>query len=94
VFSSYIIPIATAETGEVIGTHAAIKLIVEPQTDPIELEPLQLVTSETVLIIYGKSSSFGNTATRAFSANLPCQTSLLPTHLIILTSHTEYGGKL
>ncbi|MBT3729020.1 hypothetical protein HOG27_02920 [bacterium] len=66
----------------------------EPQTEAIELEPLQLVTSETVLIIYGKSSSEGNTGSSAFSANLPCHTSLLPTHLIILTSHTEYGGKL
>jgi hypothetical protein len=68
--------------------------MVEPQTDAIELDPLQLVTSETVLIIYGKSSKLGKTGSKALSANLPCHTSLLPTHLIILTSHTEYGGKL
>jgi hypothetical protein len=85
---------ATAETGESNGTQACIKLIVDPQTDAIELEPLHVVTSDTVLIVYGKSEIFGRTGSNALSANLPCPISLLPVPRIIRTSQTEYGGKL
>jgi hypothetical protein len=85
---------ATAETGLFIGTHAFIRLIVEPQTDAIELDPLQVVTSETVRIIYGNSSSLGSTGSSALSASRPCPTSLRPTPRIMRTSPTEYGGKL
>jgi len=92
--SSYIIPIATAETGLLIGTHAFIRLIVEPHTDAIELDPLQVVTSDTVRIIYGNSASLGRTGSSALSASRPCPISLRPVPRIILTSHTEYGGKL
>jgi len=52
------------------------------------------VISDTTLTIYGKSSGLGRTGTNALSANAPCPISLLPTHLNILTSPTEYGGKL
>ncbi len=71
-----------------------MRLIVDPHTDAIELDPLQVVTSDTVLIIYGKSASDGSTGSSALSASLPCPTSLLPTPRIMRTSHTEYGGKL
>jgi hypothetical protein len=77
-----------------IGTHAFIKLIVEPQIDAIELEPLQVVISLTTLITYGNSSSLGSTGNNALSAKAPCPISLLPTHLNGFTSPTENGGKL
>jgi len=54
-----------------MGTHACIRLIVEPQTEAIELEPLQVIISLTTLIVYGKSSSLGKTGTNALSANAP-----------------------
>ncbi len=47
VASSKTIPIATPETGAVIGTPASMRASVDPQTEPIELEPLQVWTSET-----------------------------------------------
>ena len=71
-----------------------MRLIVEPQIEAIELEPLHVVISDTTRIIYGNFSSLGSTGISAFSASFPCHTSLRPTHLIIRTSHTEYGGKL
>ena len=77
-----------------MGTPASISESVEPHTEAIELEPLQVVISETTLIVYGKSDNSGKTAIKALSANAQCPISLLPTHLIILTSQTEYGGKL
>jgi hypothetical protein len=54
-----------------IGTHAFIRLIVEPQTEAIEDEPLQVIVSETTLITYGNSSSEGIIFSSALSANLP-----------------------
>jgi hypothetical protein len=81
-------------TGDIIGTPACIKERVLQQTAAIELDQLQVIVSETTLIIYGKSISFGKTASNAFSASFPCHMSLLDTHLSILTSHTENGGKL
>ncbi len=44
-------PIAIPETGAVIGTPASISASVEPQTEPIELEPLDSRTSETMRIV-------------------------------------------
>ena len=92
--SSNIIHIATQLTMFLIGTQASIIDIEEPHIEAIELEPLQVVISETILMKYGNSSSDGRTGSRAFSASLPCPISLLPGHLIILTSPTEKGGKL
>jgi hypothetical protein len=54
-----------------IGTHAFIKLRVEPQIEAIELEPLQVVISDTTLITYGNSSSLGITGRSALSARAP-----------------------
>ena len=71
-----------------------MRLMVEPQIEAIELEPLHVVISDTTRIIYGKSSALGSTGMRAFSASFPCHTSLRPTHRIIRTSPTLYGGKL
>ena len=77
-----------------IGTPASIRDMLEPHTEAIELEPLQVVISDTQRMKYGNSSRFGNTGSSAFSANLPCQISLLEGHLIGFTSPTENGGKL
>jgi hypothetical protein len=71
VFSSKIIHIATHATGALIGTQACIRLIVEPQILAIEDEPLQVVISETTLIVYGNSSTLGKTGINALSANAP-----------------------
>ena len=48
--SSLIRPIAAPLTGLVMGTPASIRARVEPQTDPIEVEPLEDKTSETTRI--------------------------------------------
>ena len=44
-------PIAIPDTGLVIGTPASISDNVLPLTEAIEVEPLELVTSETTLIV-------------------------------------------
>jgi len=44
-------PIAIPLTGALIGTHASIKERVEAQTDAIEVEPFELKTSDTTLIV-------------------------------------------
>ena len=46
-------PIAIPETGAAIGTPASMSASVEPQTEPIELEPLDSSTSDTMRIVYG-----------------------------------------
>ena len=54
-------PIAMPETGAVIGTPASISARVEPQTEPIDDEPFDSSVSETMRIVYGKSSVGGMT---------------------------------
>ncbi|EKD62329.1 MAG: hypothetical protein ACD_52C00218G0002 [uncultured bacterium] len=44
-------PIAIPETGLVNGTPASIKESVEAQTEAIDVEPLELITSETTRIV-------------------------------------------
>ena len=44
------------ETGALIGTPASISASVEPQTEPIDDEPFDSSVSETIRIVYGKSS--------------------------------------
>ena len=75
---SMISPIAIPETGALIGTPASISAKVDAHVDAIEVEPLELVTSETSLIAYGKSEIPGSTGSSAFSANAPCPISRLP----------------
>ena len=54
-------PMAIPETGALIGTPASMSASVEPQTEPMEDEPLDSSTSDTMRIVYGKSSSSGMT---------------------------------
>ena len=54
-----------------IGTPASINDNEVPQTDAIELDPLDSVISETTLIVYPKSATSGNTALIAIKAVLP-----------------------
>lgn len=68
--------------------------IVDPQTEAMDDDPLQVVVSETTRIIYGKSTADGSTGSRAFSASRPCPTSRRPTQRSGFTSPTENGGKL
>ena len=44
------------ETGALIGTPASISASVEPHTEPIDEEPFDSSVSETMRIVYGKSS--------------------------------------
>ena len=87
-------PIAIPAAGLFIGTPASNNANVEPQTDACEVEPLELKTSDTNLIVYGNSSSDGINGSRALSANAPWPISLLPGPLNGLTSPTLYPGKL
>ena len=64
-------PMAIPATGALIGTPASIRASVDPQTEAIDDEPLDSKMSETTRIVYGKSSTFGTTATRARSASAP-----------------------
>ena len=64
-------PIAIPATGALIGTPAAIKDIVPAQIDACELEPFDSKTSATVRIVYGNSSSLGNTCDKARSPKAP-----------------------
>jgi len=77
-----------------IGTQASINASVEPQTDPILVDPPDPRHSLTTLIEYGNSSLLGIIFSSAFSASLPCQISLLPVPLIAFASPVENGGKL
>gem|GEM_PF-1240777 len=82
-------PIAIPLTGFFIGTQASIRERQAAHTAPIEVEPLQLIISDTTLIVYGNSSLLGNIGSIVFSANLPCPISLLDCHLYILASLVE-----
>ena len=81
-------------TGAFSGTPAASSDIVDAQTEPIEVEPLEPSASETCRIAYGNSSRAGSTGIRARSASAPWPISRRfgePTRPV---SPVEYGGKL
>src|SRR5207245_68938 len=59
------------ETGALIGTPASISASVEPQTEPIDEEPFDSSVSETMRMVYGKSSAGGIIASRARCARAP-----------------------
>ena len=59
------------ETGALIGTPASISASVEPQTEPIDDEPFDSSVSETMRIVYGKSSASGMIASSARWASAP-----------------------
>ena len=72
----------------------SINARVDPHTLPWEVDPFELNTSDTTLIVYGNSSWDGITGSRARSARAPCPISLLPGPRDALASPTEYGGIL
>lgn len=53
-----------------INSRTRLKRI-PPQTVAIDVEPSDAMTSELTRTVYGKSSSGGKTASRAFSARVP-----------------------
>ena len=87
-------PMAIPATGRVIGTPASISDSVLEHTLPIDVLPFEPSTSETSLIVYGKSSSLGITGAIARSASAPCPISRRPGVPIRRASPTENGGKL
>ena len=79
-------------TGALSGTPAASSDSVEAHTEPIEVEPLDPMASETWRMAYGNSSRLGSTGTMAFSARAPWPISRRfgePTRPV---SPVEYGG--
>ena len=81
-------------TGARSGTPALSSDRVEAQTEPIDVEPLELSASETWRIAYGNSSRLGSTGISARSASAPWPISRRfgePTRPV---SPVEYGGKL
>ena len=54
------------------GTPASSSAMVEAQTEPIEVDPLEPIASDTWRIAYGNSSRVGSTGIRARSARAPC----------------------
>src|SRR5512143_1036764 len=91
---SEISPIATPATGALMGTPASINASVEPQTEPMDVDPFDDKTSETTRIVYGKVSSEGITGSNARSASAPWPTSRRLWPRSGLTSPVENGGKL
>ena len=92
--SEVISPIAIPAAGLLRGTPASNNAKVLPQTEACDVEPLELNTSDTNLIVYGNSSSEGINGSNALSAKAPWPISLLPGPLKGFTSPTEYPGKL
>jgi len=81
-------------TGALRGTPALSSDMVEAQTEPIDVEPLELSASETCRMAYGKSARLGSTGSSARSASAPWPISRRfgePTRPV---SPVEYGGKL
>ena len=58
-------------TGALIGTPASISESVDPQTEPIDDEPFDSSVSDTIRIVYGKSSSDGIIGSSARWASAP-----------------------
>lgn len=85
---------AMPATGALSGTPAFSSDMVEAQTEPMDVEPLEPRASDTWRIAYGNSSRVGSTGTMARSASAPWPISRRfgePTRPV---SPTEYGGKL
>src|SRR6202046_4921734 len=85
---------AMPATGALIGTPASISDSVEPQTEAIELEPLDSKMSDTTRIVYGKSSWLGIIGTSARSASAPWPMSRRLGPRMKPASPTENGGGL
>ena len=91
---SAIRPMAMPPTGALMGTPASISDRVEAHTEAIEVEPLELSTSETSRSAYGNSSLSGITGSRARSASAPWPISRRLGPRMKPTSPVEKGGKL
>ena len=81
-------------TGARSGTPALSSAIVDAQTEPIDVEPLEPSASDTWRIAYGNSSRVGSTGISARPASAPWPISRRfgePTRPV---SPVEYGGKL
>ena len=81
-------------TGAFSGTPALSSDIVDAQTEPIDVEPLEPSASDTCRMAYGNSSRVGSTGSSARSASAPWPISRRfgePTRPV---SPVEYGGKL
>src|SRR5258708_2954578 len=91
---SLIRPIAIPATGRGNGTPASINASDAPQTEAIDEDPFDSVTSETTRIVYGKLSLGGNNGRTARQASLPCPISRRPGDPIRFASPVEYGGEV
>ena len=69
---SWMRPMAMPATIPFSGTPASSSDMVEAQTEPIEVEPLEPIASDTWRMAYGNSSRVGSTGSRARSARAPC----------------------
>ena len=92
--SAYTRPIATPATWSTIGTPASISDSDDAHTDPIEVDPLEVSTSDTSRIAYGKSSLDGMTGKIARSASAPWPISRRFGPRMKPASPVEKGGKL
>src|SRR3989338_8610160 len=87
-------PDAMPATGLEIGTPPSIRASVEPQTDPIEVEPFEAKASETRRMVYGNFSIGGMTGMSAFSASAPWPIMRRLVEPMRPVSPVENGGKL
>jgi hypothetical protein len=62
---------AIPPTGALIGTPASISARVDAQTEPMDEEPFDSSVSETIRIVYGKSSAPGMIGSSARWASAP-----------------------
>ncbi len=85
---------AIPATGALRGTPAFSSDMVEAQTEPMDVEPLEPRASDTWRIAYGNSSRVGRTGTMARSASAPWPISRRLGEPTRPVSPTEYGGKL
>ena len=94
-FPSLISPIATPATAARIGTPASNSASEPPQTDAIDDEPFDSRMSETMRIVYGKSSNAGSTRLqRALGEVAVADLAAADVPRIGRTSPVENGGKL
>ena len=68
--------------------------MVDAQTEPIEVEPLDPIASDTWRIAYGNSSRLGSTGSSARSASAPWPISRRLGEPTRPVSPVEYGGML
>ena len=91
---SFTKPMATPATGALIGTPASISARLVPQTEAMELEPLDSRISDTTRMTYGNFSKSGMTALTPRLARLPWPISRRFGEPIMPVSPTLNGGKL